>query len=168
MNRHYSNVCWRGFRTSPLRPVSLIVSFAIVIVGFSCAPVKYYEKDNLVAKHFIAFHTALSTDPETARVELAQAAKFRFKEHPLTDEWVALYFLLARDGKGTLLQLIHVNELTIRMLSETDAKGRAREIEIISEALERNKQDAKNLESEGQDPSTYEVTFEVKIAEASR
>ena len=140
----------------------------LVIVGFSCSSVKFYEKDDLVGKHFIAFDSLLSTDPVSARAELAQAAKFRFKEHPLTDEWVALYFSLAHDGKGTLLQLIHVNELEIRMLSETDAKGRASQIEIISEALERYKQEAKNLENEGRDPSTYEVRFEVKIAEASR
>ena len=151
-----------------LRSVSLIVYLTIVTAGFSCSPVKYYEKDNLVGTHFIAFHSALSTDLETARVELAQAAKFRFKEHPLTDEWVALFFTLARDGKGSLLQLIHVNELEIQMLSDTDAKGRAREIEILREALERDKQYARSLKNEGQDPSTYEITFEVKMAEASR
>jgi len=55
----------------------------LVIVGFSCSPVKFYEKDDLVRKHFIAFDSLLSTDPASARAELAQAAKFRFKEHPL-------------------------------------------------------------------------------------
>ena len=139
----------------------------LVIVGFSCSPVKFYEKDDLVRKHFIAFDSLLSTDPASARAELTQAAKFRFKEHPLTDEWVSTFFSLTRDRKGSLLQHIYLDELTIQMLSETDEKGRAREIKVLQEGLERNKQLAIKLKNEGQDPNTYELTFEVVFLKES-
>ena len=143
-----------------MRFVSLIV---LTIGCLSCSHQKYYENDDLVGKHFITFKALLLTDPGASRTELAQAAKYWFKEHPLTDEWVELFFRLNRDGKGTLSDHIREAELQIQMLSETDPKGRATTIEIIREHLEWKKQFAKTLENEGQDPNIYELTFEIAI-----
>ena len=80
-------------------------------------------------KHITAFKSLRLTDPEAARAELFKAAKIRYREHPLVDEWVELVFHLSRDGKGSILTLKRVLELEIQMLSDVDAKKHAKQIE---------------------------------------
>ena len=123
--------------------------------------------DNEIAggtKHITAFKSLRLTDPEAARAELFKAAKIRYREHPLVDEWVELVFHLSRDGKGSILTLKRVLELEIQMLSDVDAKKHAKQIEKHQESLKEYDKIVEILKAQGDDPESFdsEVKFSIE------
>ncbi len=83
------------------------------------------------------FQKLLETEPEAARAELQSFAKKVFDEHPLTEEWVPLYFRIRKNGTKYPSDLKRVSELEIRILKSLDAEKYAKQIQHHQEAIER-------------------------------
>ena len=116
-------------------------------------------------KHLIAFQALLKTDPEAARNELSKATQIKFGNHPLRKEWEHLFFRMARDKKGTILDLKRFNELQLQMLKDIDPKtpNQLVEIESLQKALKQQTIIIETLKKQGDNPETFETEFNFSI-----
>ena len=82
------------------------------------------------------FEKRLKTEPEAARTELQNVAKKVFNGHPLTEEWVPLYFRIRKNGTTYTSDLKRLSELEIRILKSLDPPKYAKQIQHHLEAIE--------------------------------
>ncbi len=108
--------------------------------------------------YFKTYHELLKTDPEAARLELQNVAKKLFGEHPLTKEWMELFFRMSRDAieqdgiehlSDFVLNAKRVYELEIQMLTDVDPIKYEKQIQQHQEALEYYAELAEFAESVG-------------------
>ena len=116
-------------------------------------------------KHLIAFQALLKTDPEAARNELSKAIEIKFGHHPLRKEWGDLFFRMAQDKKGTILDLKRFNELQLQMLKDIDPKTpkQMAEIESLQKALKQQTLIIEAVKKQGDTPETFETEFNFSI-----
>lgn len=110
-------------------------------------------------KHFMAFHSLLPTDPESARAELSKYITTLYGEHSLTSEWVQLVFRMMRNGKGSLSDQIRLIELKVQMLKDVYPEMHAESIEMLEKTLKQLDGMAKILKNQGENPETFEMEF---------
>ena len=110
-------------------------------------------------KHHAKFKILKETDPAEARIQLLEIAKIRFGLHPLTDEWIPLYFRLSRDGNGRISDIIRFAELEIRMLTDLNVENYKEQIQQHRKTLKKYDQLIKTLKSQGKNPDTVIVDF---------
>ncbi len=116
-------------------------------------------------KHLIAFQALLKTDPEAARNELSKATEIKFGHHPLRKEWEGLFFRMAQNKKGTILDLKRFNELQLQMLKDRDPKtpNQMAEMESLQKALKQQTLIIEALKKQGDTPETFETEFNFSI-----
>ena len=95
-------------------------------------------------KHLMKFNTLKKSDP-AARDELLEIAKIRFGTHILANEWIPLYFRLARDGKGRISDIKRFAELEIRILTDIDAEKHAEQIQQHRHTIEKYEKQVQTL-----------------------
>lgn len=96
----------------------------------------YYAGDASWDAALETFYKLIKTDPEAARLELQGVAKALFDEHPLTEEWVELFYkvfyqisLKETEQKGTkppwklISDLKRLYELGLEMLTDMDTEN---------------------------------------------
>lgn len=88
-----------------------------------------YDWDPAVRKHLKGLRTLSKKNAQKARSIINTVAQIRFENHPLTDEWRALYLRLSLDAKGTLSDVRRLSELEIRMFTAIDPEKYAEPIQ---------------------------------------
>ena len=124
-----------------------------------------HEDIDAEMKHLIAFQSLLQTDPEAARNELSKATEIKFGHHRLRKEWEDLFFRMAQDKKGTILDLKHFNELQLQMLKDMDPKtpNQIAEMQSLQKALKQQILIIEALKKQGDTPETFETEFNFSI-----
>ena len=106
------------------------------------------ESDQM-EKQMVKFYELVSTDPEAARKELeTYAAKF-YQGHPLTEEWIELFFRMGSEKAATVSDITRFLEMTKQMLTNIDPEKYAKEIKESADSLEQLKLIAKMYERDG-------------------
>ena len=117
----------------------------------------HYDED----KHHRMFVSLVSTNPEEAKDELSKYVKKLFGNHPLSEEWMRLYFHRARNGETTLADHQRCLELEVEMLTDIDAEKHAKRIENHRNTLKYNADLIKRFKSKGINPEgvIVKITF---------
>lgn len=118
-----------------------------------------YDWDAAIRKHLGKLQTLHKKNAREARAKISIVAQIRFKNHPLTDEWRALYFRLSRDGKGTLSDVKRLSELEIRMFIDIDPEEYAAPIEKHHGLMKLYDKFIKQFKDAGKNPEIFQVDF---------
>ena len=95
------------------------------------------------------FFELLPTDPEAARHELETYGAKSYQGHPLTEEWVAHFFRMGREGEASVPDMIRFMEMTKQIRTDMDPEKYAKEIEGLEDNLAQLKMVAKIYERDG-------------------
>ena len=107
------------------------------------------SESSQMEKQMVKFYELVSTDPEAARKELeTYAAKF-YQGHPLTEEWIELFFRMGSEKAATVSDITRFLEMTKQMLTDIDPEKYAKEIKESADSLEQLKLVAKMYERDG-------------------
>ena len=117
-----------------------------------------YDWDPAMRKHMGKLQT-LKKKSREARAKISTVAQIRFENHPLTDEWRALYFRLSRDGKGTLSDVKRLSELEIRMFTDIDPEEYAAPIEKHHGLMKLYDKFIKQFKDAGKNPEIFQMDF---------
>ena len=97
----------------------------------------------------VKFYELVSTDPEAARKELeTYAAKF-YQGHPLTEEWIELFFRMGSEKAATVSDITRFLEMTKQMFTDIDPEKYTKEIKESADSLEQLKLVSKMYERDG-------------------
>lgn len=118
-----------------------------------------YDWDPEMLKHLAKFQSLHRKDPRAARAKITTVAKICFEDHPLADEWCALYFRLSRNGKGTVSDVKRLSELEIRMFTDLGAKKHDELIQKHRGLIERYDKFVKMLKDAGKNHEVFQVDF---------
>ena len=70
------------------------------------------DQDQILSRHMEKFYQLISTDPEAARQELETYAAKSFWGHPLTEEWIELFFRMGSEGAAAVSDVTRFLEMT--------------------------------------------------------
>ena len=111
----------------------------IVLCNIGILSIHSHSEDSPWGGRFKTFQELIETDPNSARVELQTIAKELYKDHPLAEEWISLYFRINSSEEHSVSDFVRVHELEIRMLIDIDSEKYTKQIQTHQKAL-------KNLE----------------------
>lgn len=118
-----------------------------------------YDWDAAVRKHLGNFQALSKKSSWETRAKISTVAQIRFKHHPLTDEWRALYLRLSRDGKGTLSDVRRLSELEIRMFTDIDPKKYAEPIQKHHGLMKLYDKSTQKFKDANKNPEIFQVDF---------
>lgn len=81
----------------------------------------------------------------------------QFGEHPLAEEWTALYFRRVQDGETTLAEDQRYLQLEIQILTDVDAEKHAKRIREQRKVQEHNAELIERLAKDGINPDDVKV-----------
>ena len=107
------------------------------------SPKKYY---------LTPFQSLFSTTSSEGRVKVAKVAKAQFGDHPLAEEWTALYFQVGVNGQGTVANMKRLAELEMEMLTDIGTEKHATQIQQRRKILKYYIRIVTQLKSQGKNP----------------
>lgn len=122
------------------------------------------EKEaQIFSQHMKKFYELVSTDPDAARKELETGAATAYQGHPLTEEWVELFFSMGSDGAATISDISRFMEMTKQIRTDMDPEKYAGEIKGLTDNLAHLKLVAEIYERDGRGDT--KIPFNMNSAE---
>ena len=122
------------------------------------------EKEaEIAAQHMKKFYELLPTDSEAARKELETCAAKSYQGHPLTEEWVELFFGMSSEGAATISEITRFTEMTKQIRTDMDPEKYAEEIKSLTDSLQQLKLVAAFYERDGR--ADAKIPFSMNAAD---